>query len=95
MLVLGWLVVSVLKSVGFRMNTNSACYPMQAHLQDKLLGQQIALDVITRDFRKNIAWENRYQVLMLCWSNRQATILGRQMSGGVKDSDSKNCYLWF
>ena len=68
---------------------------MQVHLQDKLLGQQIALAVITRDFRKSIVWENRYQVLMLCWSKGQVTILDRQMSGGVKESDSKNRYLWF
>ena len=63
---------------------------MHARLQDKLLGQPIAVEMTTRDFGKSVVGENRHQVLMVCWSKGQVTILDSQTSGGVKESDSKN-----
>lgn len=81
----------MLKAVGLHMNTDPPCYS----IQDKLLGLQFPIAVITGDFRKNVVWENRYQVLMFCWSNRQVTILDSQMIGGVKESGDINHCLWF
>lgn len=73
------------------MNTDPPCYPVK----DKLLGLQFPPTVITRDFRTKVVWENRYQILMFYWSNRQVTILDSQITGGVKENGDKNNGLWF